>query len=227
MLYDKLRCNQDLKVMRTLGILIVTFTLVSCSGEVKEKLKKEMQNVSNVTTIADRAQEANADFEKLKDAKPLTNEQLKEWLPASLNGWERTSFGVGKTGYMNVASIEGGFTNEIVIKSDTGESETVRQKFSVSIVDGAGPSGSIMVAGLGMAAKMDMEEENEYKHTKAITVNGIRAQQTFHKKRNETALQFVYGKRLGVIANGVKMNPEETWAMIEKLDLKKLTDTAE
>lgn len=213
--------------MRALGILIVIFTLVSCSGEVKEKLKKVKQNVSNVTTLADRAKEANADFEKLKDAVPLTNEQLKQWLPESLNGWERTSFGVGKTGYMNVASIEGGFTNEIVLESATGESETVRQKFSVSIVDGAGSSGSIMITGLGMAAKMDMEEENEHKHTIVITVMDIRAQQTFHKKRNETVLQFVYNRRFGVMANGLKMNPEETWAMVEKLNLKKLTDTAE
>lgn len=213
--------------MRALGILIVIFTLVSCSGEVKEKLKKVKQNVSNVTTLADRAREANADFEKLKDAVPLTNEQLKQWLPESLNGWERTSFGVGKTGYMNVASIEGGFTNEIVLESATGESETVRQKFSVSIVDGAGPSGSIMIAGLGMAAKMDMEEENEHKHTIVVTVMSIRAQQTFHKKRNETALRFVYDKRFGVLVSGVNLDPDETWAMVEKLDLKKLTDTTE
>lgn len=204
-----------------LGLSVLLF-LTSCMGEAKEKLKQAKQGISDVTTIAETARNAKADIENLKNATPLTNEELKEWLPESLAGWNRTSFGVGKTGYMNVASIEGGFTNEFERETETGEVESIKQKFSISVMDGAGPTGSVMIAGLGMAGKMEMEEENEYKHAMGIEVNGIQARQTFHKKRHETGLQFVYGKRFGVMVNGVKMNPEETWAMLEKLDLEKL-----
>lgn len=219
----------NIKKQRIIGILGIGMAvlLVSCTGEVKEKLKKAKQGISNVTTMAESAQEAKEDIEKLKDAIPLTNEELKQWLPESLKGWKRTSFGVGKTGYMNMASIEGSFTKEIEHESDKGQMETVKQKFSVSIVDGAGPTGSLMIAGLGMAGKMDMEEETEYKHSKGVEANGIEARQTFHKKRNETALQFVYKKRFGVMIRGVKMSPEETWSMLEKLDFDGLTEMAE
>lgn len=222
------RGNRTLKTKIHLltGIALAVLTLASCMGEVKDKLKQAKQGVSDVTTIAKNAQQAKEDIEKLKDAEPLTNEELKQWLPETLNGWKRTSFGVGKTGYMNVASIEAAFTKAIQQENDSGESETVKQKFSVSIIDGAGPTGSVMIAGLGMAGKMDIEEENEYRHSKGVEVNGIKARQTFHKKRSETALQFVYKKRFGIIINGVKMNPEETWTMLEELDLEDLVERA-
>lgn len=191
--------------LRTIMLLIV---FSSCMGEVKEKLKKAKQGVSNVTTIAEKAQEAKKDIENLKNATPLTNEELKEWLPRSIGNFERTGFKVGAAGYANVASIEGTYK---LTEQD--------EKFTVSIIDGAGPAGSMIIASFGMAAEMDMEQEDENKHTKAVTVGDIRAQQTFYKKRNETALQFVVNNRFGVMVNGVKMNPDETWKMVEKLNL--------
>lgn len=97
----------------------------------------------------------------------------------------------------------------------------------MTLIDGAGPSAGMMIAGLGMASKMDMEEETEHKHTLSVNVDGIRAQQTFHKKRNETALQFVFERRFGVMVNSIRMNPNETWKMVEKLDLAELNKSIE
>jgi len=194
-----------------ISLVLLFAVLGSCMGEVKEKLKNAKQGVSNVTTIAEKAKEAKEDIEKLKNATPLTNEELKEWLAESIGNFERTGFKVGAAGYANVASIEGTF-----------ELDAQDKKFMVSVIDGAGPAGSMIIAGLGMATKMDMEQEDENKHVKAVTVGDIRAQQTFHKKRNETALQFVVDNRFGVMINGVKMNPDETWKMVEKLNLNSL-----
>jgi len=185
-------------------------------GEVKEKLKKAKQGVSNVTTIAEKAQEAKEEIENLRGTLPLTNEELKEWLPESINAFERTGFKVGAAGYANVTSIEG-----------TYKRKAEEQKLTVNVIDGAGPAGSMMIAGLGMAAKMNMEQEDERKHIKAVEVNGIRAQQTFHKTRNETALQFVVDKRFGVMINAVNMNPAETWSIIKELNLEELKNLTE
>jgi len=213
-----------MKYIKSTGLVLASWffaclfatVLLSCKGEVKEKLKKAKQGVSNVTTIAEKAQEAKEEMENLKDALPLTNEEMKEWLPESIEDLERTGFKVGAAGYANVSSIEG-----------TYKSNDKDQQFKVTIIDGAGPAGSMMIAGLGMAAKMDMEQEDENKHVQSVKVNGIQAQQTFHKKRNETALQFVVKKRFGVMINGVKMDPDETLKLIQKLDLDKLEDLTE
>lgn len=208
------------KIRRGLNVflmaVLVLGTFSSCVGEVKEKLKKAKQGVSNVTTIAEKAQEAKEDIENLKDAVPLTNEELKKWLPESIGDFERTGFKVGAAGYANVASIEGTY------KLEAGE-----QKLTMNVIDGAGPAGSMMIVGLGMAVKMDMEQEDENKHTKSVTVSDLRAQQTFHKKRNETALQFVFENRFGVMINAVNLDPDETWEMVEKLQLSDLNEMAD
>jgi len=81
---------------------LILSTISSCMGEVKEKLKKAKQGVSNVTTIAEKAKEAKEEIENLKDATPLTNEELKEWLPESIGDFERTGFKVGAAGFGSV-----------------------------------------------------------------------------------------------------------------------------
>ncbi len=213
-----------------LGLMVLMLICSSCMGEAKEKLKKAKQGVSNMGTVVEKAQEAKKDIERLKDATPLTNKELKSWLPEMMGDMGRTGFKVGTSGYANVASVEGTFRKEVQEKpgpDDSYDGGTIEKKLIVKVIDGAGPSGSMMIAGLGMAATMDMEQEDEYKHVKAVNVDGIHAQQTFHKKRNETALQFVYGKRFGIMVNGVNMNPNETWNMVDKLHLGGLIDLTE
>lgn len=88
-------------------VFVFATILFSCMGEVKENPKKANQGVSKATTIAGKAQDTKEDFEKLKDALPLTNEELKAWLPESIGNFKRTGFKVGAAGYANVVSIEG------------------------------------------------------------------------------------------------------------------------
>ena len=185
--------------------------VAACKKETRDKIKQAKQVISNTTTVVEKAKAAEEEMSELKEAVPFTNKELKEWLPESLDGLKRTGFKVGAAGYMNVASIEGTF-----------KSEDNDKKISIQIIDGAGKMGSVMIAGLGFASKIDMEEEDENRHLQTVEENGIQAQQTYLKKRNETKVQFVYEKRFGVMVSGFDMSPEETWEAIEKLDLEKL-----
>jgi hypothetical protein len=197
----------------TLALALLTSTVVSCKKETRDKIKQAKQHISNATTVVEKAKAAEEEMSELKDAVSLTNTELKEWLPESLGDLNRTGFKVGTAGYMNVASIEGTF-----------KSEDNDKKISIQIIDGAGQMGSVMIASLGFASKMDMEEEDENRHLQTVDVNGIKAQQTYLKKRNETKVQFVYEKRFGVIVDGLDMSPEETWELIDKLNLEELVD---
>ncbi len=105
-------------------ILFLSICLSSCLGEAKEKFSQAKEGVSNATTIIKEAQKVEGRIEKLKNATPLTSEQLKEWLPKSLGALERTGFKVGQAGMYQVNSIEGTF------KKTDG-----KQKFNVMIID--------------------------------------------------------------------------------------------
>ncbi|QCX01591.1 hypothetical protein FGM00_16285 [Aggregatimonas sangjinii] len=195
---------------------LLSIVLTSCMGEVKEKLNKAKDGLSNTTTFVKEVQGLEGKLEKFKDATPLTNEQLKEWLPQSLDGLERTGFKIGQTGMYQVNSVEGTY------KETEGN-----RKFNVLIIDGAGPTGSMMAAGYSMFGKMEMETEDEYKHQRTVTKDGITAQQTYKKKTNDTQLLFAFEERFLVTINSYEMNVDETWNLTKQLNLDELANLAE
>lgn len=197
-------------------MLMTTMLFLSCIGEVKEKFSKAKEGVSNATTLVKEAQKVEGRIEKLKNATPLTNEQLKVWLPKSLGALERTGFKIGQAGMYQVNSVEGTY------KETDG-----KQQFNIMIIDGAGPTGSVMSASYGLLGNFEMETEDEYKHQQTVTIGGIKAQQTYKKKVNETQLIFAYKERFLITINATDMNEDETWKMTQKLNLEKLIDLTE
>lgn len=195
--------------------------IISCKKETRDKIKEAKQTLSNTTTVVKNANKAKEDILKLKDAEPLTNEQLKAWLPEEINGMERTGFKAGQAGYANISSIEGTFDTkdeEQYIKNEDGERvyNPAKKTLKISVMDGAGPTGSMMIAGINMLTRMDMEEQDEHTHKKTVTRDGIKAYQVTEKPRHNTAagktrVEFVYKDRLGIRVYGTNMDLEETW----------------
>ncbi|MGJ8737482.1 hypothetical protein [Zobellia laminariae] len=201
---------------KNIGLILLLIMFGSCVGEVKDKLSKAKEGVSNATTFVKEARKVESRIEKLKDAIPLTNEQLKGWLPTNLGDLERAGFKVGQTGMYQVNSVEG-----------TYKIPEEKRKFSVMVIDGAGPTGSMMSTSYGLLGNFEMETEDEYKHQQTVEVDGVKAQQTYKKKSNHTQLMFAYKERFLVTVNASDMLPEETWDMVRKLKLEELTDMAE
>ncbi|CAM4129842.1 hypothetical protein ACU8V7_10730 [Zobellia nedashkovskayae] len=197
-------------------LVVVLMVFESCVGEVKEKLSKATEGVSNVSAFVKEARKVEGRIEKLKDATPLTNEQLKDWLPPNLGDLERTGFKVGQAGMYQVNSVEGTFK---MLDS--------KKKLTIMIIDGAGPTGSMMASGYGLLGNFEMETEDEYQHQQTVEVNDIRAQQTYKKKSNDTQLIFAFAERFLVTVNANDMLPDETWDMVDNLELEQLTDMAE
>ena len=200
-----------LKAMRIGLWAAATVLLTSCMGEVAEKLKTAKKGVSNASTFVKEAQKVEDRIKKLKEAVPLTNDELKAWLPENLNGMERTGFKVGQAGMYQVNSVEGTF------KEKNGQ-----KKIEVMVVDGAGPTGSMMSTSYGLLGNFEMEMEDEYKHQQTVEVNGVRAQQTYRKKSNNTHLMFAYEERFLVTVNATDLGVDETWALVNALNLGEL-----
>ncbi|WP_445384341.1 hypothetical protein ACT6NV_10155 [Robiginitalea sp. IMCC44478] len=190
-------------------LIILAASIVGCQSEKKSKLEEVQSIMSNTMSAVEHAQDARKVADQLKDLTPLTNENLKEWLPEEILGMKRTGFKVGNPGYMNVSSLSGTY------KKDS-------RQFKVEVIDGAGESGSMLLSGIHMANRMEVEEEDENKHMQTVEHKGIRAQQTYFKKRGDTKLQFVFMDRFGVIVNTKDIAPEECWDLVEALSLESL-----
>ncbi|MBU2948113.1 hypothetical protein [Zobellia uliginosa] len=201
------------RTSKYIALLLVSLFFGSCVGEVKDKLSKAKEGVSNATAFVKEARKAEGRIEKLKSTTPLTNGELREWLPENLGNLKRTGFKIGQAGMYQVNSVEG-----------TYKMSEEKKKFKVVVIDGAGPTGSMMAASYGLLGNFEMETEDEFKHQQTVEVNGVKAQQTYKKKTNDTQLMFAYEERFFVTVNGSDMLPDETWGMVEKLKLEELAN---
>ena len=179
----------------------------------------------NAAAMMENVQNMQQDMARLKALKPMTNEQLKAWLPEALGELKRIKFTVGD-GSTGMVVIRGRYNTtdepEFLNTDDMRDVVNTKNKTLVlEVMDGAG-SGADMFSSMVMLNSMNFESEDEYKQVKRVNVNGISAQQTYHKQSNKTELQFFHKDRFGIIVTTTYMDPEETWGYMEIFDLENL-----
>lgn len=195
-----------------LTICLVASVLMACDNPVTKKIKETKEGVSNTVKASKELTNMGEDIKELQTVTPLTNEEMKAWLPDEISGMNRTGYKAGQTAYIQIASIEATYKNED--KSKT---------FKVTVLDGAGEMGAAATAGIRMMLSMDMEEEDEYKIKRTVKKGDIKAIEEYKKNNNSTNIQLMYGKRFYIQADGKDMSLEETWDAIDELDLDDLS----
>ncbi len=192
--------------------LFIFSALLSCKDNpVSKKIKETKEAVSNSTNAVQEMTNMQDDIKELQQTTPLTNEELKSWLPDEVEGMKRISYKAGQAGMMNISSIEAAYANEDKSK-----------KFSISIIDGAGQVGAAATAGMRMVMSQDFEEEDENGSRRTVTKNGKKAIEEYRSGNNNSKIQIMEGNRFYLEAKGSNMDLDETWDAIDELDLEKL-----
>jgi hypothetical protein len=192
--------------------LFVCSALVSCKDNpISKKLKETKEAVSNTTNAVEEMSNMQEDIQELQKITPLTNEELKKWLPEKVNGMKRISYKAGQAGMMNISSLEAAYANEDKSK-----------KFTISIIDGAGQVGAAATAGMRMVMSQDFEEEDENGSRKTVTKNGTKAIEEYRSGNNNSKIQLMEGNRFYLEAKGTNMDLDETWDAIDEINLGKL-----
>ncbi|MDN3723251.1 hypothetical protein QRD02_02560 [Aequorivita sp. SDUM287046] len=192
--------------------LFVFSASISCKDNpVSKKIRETRETVSNTTNAVEEMNKMQDDIQELQETTPLTNDQLKQWLPVEVNGMKRISFKAGQAGMMGIASIEATYANEDKSK-----------KFSIHVIDGAGQVGAAATAGLRMLMSQDFEEETETGSRKTITKNGTKAIEEYRSGNNNSTIQLMKKNRFYLEAKGNNMDLDETWDAVEEINLEKL-----
>jgi hypothetical protein len=147
------------------------------------------------------------DIEELQVLEPLTNEELKAWLPDEIKGMKRISFKAGQMGMVQIASVEAVYANEDKSK-----------KFKIEVIDGAGEMGAAATAAMRMMFAMDFEEEDENKTRRTVKKDGNKAIEEYRKNNNHSSIELMEGNRFYIKATGTNMDLSETWDAIDELD---------
>ncbi|MEX0996797.1 MAG: hypothetical protein WDZ45_07100 [Flavobacteriaceae bacterium] len=199
--------------MKKASIFIMCiFLFTACKDNpVVKKAKEVKDNVTNTQNVIKESTKMQDDIKELSEATPLTNDEMKAWLPEDVDGMKRTAFKTGAMGMMKIASVEATYAEE-----------DKSRKFKVEVIDGAGEMGALSTAGLRMAFSMDFEEESETKTRKTVTKNGVKAIEEYDKRRNQSVIQFMQDNRFYIKATGTNMEMDELWDLIDKMNAEDL-----
>ena len=198
--------------MKKLFLAIFAVVLVmGCDNPVSKKIKETKEQVSNTTKAVKEMTNMQEDMVELQEMEPLTNEELKSWLPDEIDGMKRISYKAGQMGMVQIASIEAVYANEDKSK-----------KFKVEVIDGAGAMGAAATMGMRMMFSQDFEEESEYKTRRTVTKKGVKAIEEYQKNNNRSTIEFMKDERFYMKATGTNMSLDETWDAIDELDTEDL-----
>ncbi len=101
-----------------LFLLLICASLVACKDNpVSEKIQETQETVSNTSNAVNEINKMQDDIKDLAEVTPLTNAELKEWLPDEVEGMKRISYKAGEVGMMGISSIEATYANEDKSKS--------------------------------------------------------------------------------------------------------------
>lgn len=192
---------------KLLLILAIAGAFMACENPVSKKIKETKETVSNTRKAVKEMEKVQEDMEELKNEEPLTNEELKEWLPDEINGMKRTGYKAGQTAYLQIAQVEATYQNEDKSK-----------KIKIQVMDGAGEMGAAATAGMRILFSQDFEEEDEYKVRRTTKKDGNKVIEEYRKDGSRSEVQFMQDERFYIMVVGTNMDLEETWDAIDDLD---------
>ncbi len=206
--------RKTIKLLTTIFILAAIAVFSSSCGnkmkEAKEQAKNATNMIKNLSKVEKESEDVNSKMEELKTKEPFSNDKFKAWMPEELNGIKRTSFQF---------STSMGNIGELTFQEENGE-----KYFHITIIDGAGETGSMIYASQSFVTGFmnNYESESDTKVEKIIERKGSKALQTIYKEENTCNIQAVMDDRFIVNVESNNIGIDDTWKMIDKLDIGKL-----
>lgn len=186
--------------------------LFSCKTEKKSEVEKTVDNLSNTIKAATKMEEMKEEVADLSKISPISKEDFKAWLPDEIDGLKRTKYTAGNAMMVNISSIEATYQNEDKSK-----------EIKLNVIDRAGEMGAASTMGLTMMFSMNFDEETNESYKRSVTKNGTKAVEEYHKPQNRTELQMLQNSdRYYVNFSAKGYNPDESWAVIKKINFKGL-----
>ncbi|NHN26503.1 hypothetical protein FIA58_012525 [Flavobacterium jejuense] len=202
--------------MKKIIVLLCMLTILACKKNEAEKdepgLMDAVEGINNLSKAGDALEDFEKKQEELKTMKPVSNEILKNVLTESLGDLKRTHFSAGDTSMMGLTSAEATY-------GDDSE-----KNIKLSVFDGAGETGSSILALTVMALSMNRESIDDTKTKKVEVINGVRCltEDDTNPESLNSSITFLYNDRFQIGINGAKISLEELKSYLKKIDLSKL-----
>lgn len=197
--------------------LLCVLAVISCK---KDQVTSEepgimdaVEGIQNMTKASDALKGFEKRVEELKKLEPISNAIYKEVLKDQVGALKRTDLSIGASSAVGLNSGEATYKEENTDKSLT-----------LSIFDGAGENGSIMINMVYLSLSMEMESIQNTNTKKTETINGIKCLTENDTNPNaiRSSINYLYNERFNITLEGNNINLDELKTYITKFDLSKL-----
>ena len=181
-------------------------TLSNCGGKEEEQQEQPTNTLDAIQQMAEKAEE----MQNREPVDPVDFRQLKDLLPESAAGLERTEATGEKTGTM-------GFT----ISQAEAKYQKDDANVEVQILDTGGVGGMAMM-GLAAWTMAEVDKETASGYEKTTRLNGYKAFEKYDNSRQDGELNLIVGDRYIVNVKGRNVSMEQLKGTLDDLDLDKL-----
>lgn len=201
--------------MKKVVFLCIALSLAACKKEEKTENKTSLgdaiEGMSNLGKVANKMDEVTKNIDELKTKTPVSNDVLKAVVPENLGGLKRTEISVGQTSVMNVSSADAKYSDD-------------NKRINLTVMDGAGETGSSLVSIFMMSLSADMEKTTENGFEKTTTINGIKAMVSENKNADNinSEIKMVVKNRYMISIEGSGYTVEELSKTISEINLSEL-----
>lgn len=195
----------------------LAFALNSCGGGGNENQKGEdssegslseaVSAVSSLSDMADEVQDAEKNYKELTSLTPLTNDQLKAWMPEKLMAMKRTAYSIGG-GYLSSASLNATY-------SPKDQSKEVK----IQVMDGADSIAASVISLFRISLARDFEQETQSHVKRSVEKDGVKAIEKYQKDSSRSTITFVYDERYYIELKGTNIYITQLWNAVNQLHL--------
>jgi len=188
-------------------VSVLALSVWSCGGSEEKQAEEAPKNAMDaIQQMADKAQS----MQEKGPVEPVDFRALKEMLPTSAAGMERTEATGEKNGAM-------GFS----LSQAEGKYENADANMEVGIVDTGGVGGMAMM-GMAAWAMAEVDKETATGYEKTTTIDGNKAYEKYDTQGQSGELNVLVGDRFIVSIKGNQVSMDQMKATLGDLDLNKL-----
>ncbi len=203
---------------RTIVKAVCIMLLISCGKNKNEEkepgLLDIIENVSDLNKMANELEEIEEEGQQLENTTPVSNDILKAIIPDDLPGYTRKKITIGNQLIPDISMADAEYKNE------NGDI------IYFSILDGAGETGSAMIAFARMGFARDFEEETETGYKKSTIINGYKAieevVQNDYDTSKDAKIELLISKRFLFSLEGKNISISDLKDMVDEFDIKEL-----
>lgn len=138
---------------------------------------------------------------------PMSNEQLKNWIPEKVGKMEQRKLIVGHKQGMEMSGA-------IATYKKDGHEE---MQISMEVLDGAGATGSVMLKSIKQKLIIDYNEEMDSGFSRIYEREGTRVWEKVDTENHHSEIEFVLKERYHFIFKANQVGMEELWVFVNEV----------